>query len=313
MLKSEVPSLFKRLVLMGAPPRPLSNSSVLHLLAAPIMVMVAVLTIQGFFPQPMKSSARSGDGNIISQSNACNQNTLKSRRRLRNRHPGQEVPSWCSTNPNQIKSPSEQPTVPGQQQGAGTSNRELNEGSKIPVDVPTADSPTEESGYTGTTETRANLEVCPSDRFYPLCADDKAISAAPAVRDFYGIYHVYARSCLCLYVPPLNPPPPSPTFESLIIIRKTTIENLRIRLDNSFYGCAYPEILWCCFGFANVKVSSPFLHFHLAPPPTTPLTSPIVTRQCKASTTLPPATVPSTFPLTYKPFFLSRQKKIARF
>lgn len=166
----------------------------------------------GLFPSADESSARSGDGNIISQSNACNQNTLKSRRRLRNRHPGQEVPSWCSTNPNQIKSPSEQPTVPGQQQGVGTSNRELNEGSKIPVDVPTADSPTEESGYTGTTETRANLEVCPSDRFYPLCADDTAISAAPAEFGVFMGYTTYmldpAYACTSLPLTPLLLPQP---------------------------------------------------------------------------------------------------------
>lgn len=26
-------------------------------------------------------------------------------------------------------------------------------------------------------------------------------------------------------------------------------------IDNPFFRCAFPEILWCCFGFANVIVS----------------------------------------------------------
>lgn len=112
----------------------------------------------GLLPSADESSSRSGDENMItSQSNACNprsSHTNTSGRRLRNRDPGQELPSWCNANPNERNVPSEPQTVPGQQP-AGTGNRELNEGGKIPVDVPTPDLPSAESGTS--TKTRANL------------------------------------------------------------------------------------------------------------------------------------------------------------
>lgn len=90
-----------------------------------------------------------------------------------------------------------------------------------------------------------------------------------------------------MLVRPPRPPFPTPnTLESLVIIGKITIENLRIRLDNPFYRCADPEILWCCFGFAKFRVSPPLF------PPTTPLTSAIAKRHCKASSP-PPSPFPS--------------------
>ncbi|MCJ1347000.1 hypothetical protein MMC31_005220 [Peltigera leucophlebia] len=145
-------------------------------------------------PLPSADESSTKSGNEISQNNACDQrpnNTLKSRRRLRNRDSGQEIPSWCSTNPNDRNSPSKTQTTPGQQP-AGTGDRKLDDGGKIPVDVPTLDSPNEESDYTGTsTKTRANLEMCPPDRIYPVCADDEAISASSAALNVFFAYTTY--------------------------------------------------------------------------------------------------------------------------
>lgn len=142
-----------------------------------------------------ESSNRSGEENMISQSNACDQrsNSLKSRR-LRNRNPGQKLPSSCLANPIERNSPSEPQIKPGIEQ-SGTDNRELNEEKNIPVDVPVFENPTKGKDYMGTsTKTEANLEICPPERVYPLCADDQAISAMPEgfTQVTYMLYPAFA-------------------------------------------------------------------------------------------------------------------------
>lgn len=125
-------------------------------------------------------SNMSGEGNLISQSNTCDQrsNGFKSRR-LRNRNPDQELPSSCLANPIERNSPSDPQAEPNKGQ-SGAGNRELNEGKNIPVDVPDFDFPTEGKDFMGTsTKTTANPEICPPERLFPLCADDKAITAMP--------------------------------------------------------------------------------------------------------------------------------------
>ena len=179
-------------------------------------------------PSSDQSSTRSGDENMItSQSNACDprsSHTLTSERRLRNRDPGQELPSWCNANPNERNIPSEPQTVPGQQP-AGTGNRELNEEGKVTVDVPTLDSPSAESDYTGSsTKTRANLEICPPERSYPLCAEDEAISDVPAELAALFTYVAYLLSPAYACTSPCPPFPYPNTLESLVIIGKITIE-----------------------------------------------------------------------------------------
>ena len=126
------------------------------------------------------SSNGSGEENIISQSNACDQrsNSPKSRR-LRNRNPGQKLPSLCSANPIEKNPPSVQQIKPDNDP-SGTDNGESNEGKNIPVDVPEFIIPTEGKDFMGTsTIPKENPEICPPERLYPLCADDNAISAVP--------------------------------------------------------------------------------------------------------------------------------------
>lgn len=133
----------------------------------------------GILPSDEISNS-SGEGDLISQSNACDQssNSFKSRR-LRNRNPGQELPSSCIANPIEGNSPSEPQIEPDKGQ-SDAGNRELNEGKNIPVDVPDFNSPTEGKDYMGTsTKTTANSELCPPERLYPVCADDEAIIAMP--------------------------------------------------------------------------------------------------------------------------------------
>lgn len=131
-------------------------------------------------------SNRGGEGNLITQSIECDQgsNSFKSRR-LRNR---QELPSSCLANPIERNSPSEPQIEPDKGQ-SGAGNRELNEGKNIPVDVPDFDIPTEGKDYMGTsTTTTPNSEICPPERLYPVCADDKAIIAMPE-----GIAHLFTQ------------------------------------------------------------------------------------------------------------------------
>lgn len=147
------------------------------------------------------------------------------------------------------------------------------------------------------------MEICPPERSYPLCAEDEAISDVPAELAALFTYVTYWLDPAYACTSPRPPFPTPNTLESLVIIGKITIENLRIRLDNPFYRCADPEILWCCFGFLNFRVSPPLF------PPTTPLTSPIATRHCKASSHPP-------FPFSSysaTPFFVSRQNEMSRF
>lgn len=136
-----------------------------------------------------ESSNRSGEENIISQSNACDQrsNSLKSRR-LRNRNPGQKLPSSCPANPIGRNPPAEQQIKPDNDP-LGTDNWEPNEGKNIPVDVPEFIFPTKGKDYTGTsTIPKMNSEICPPERLYPMCADDKAIQAVPE-----GIEHLFTE------------------------------------------------------------------------------------------------------------------------
>lgn len=142
----------------------------------------------------MKISNSSGEENITSPSNACDQrfSSLKSPH-LRNRDPGQEHPS-CLANPIDRNSPSE-PQIEPDKVKLGAGNRELNQGKNIPVDVPDFDFPTKEKDYMGTsTTTRANSEICPPEREYPLCADDKAISAVPE-----GVARLFAQVTYMLF------------------------------------------------------------------------------------------------------------------
>lgn len=135
------------------------------------------------------------EGNLISQSNACNQrsNSFKSRR-LRNRNPSQKLPSSCLVNPIETNSQSEPQIEPDKEQ-SGVGNRELNEGENNPMDVPIFDFRTE--GKDSTTPT-ANSELCPPERIFPACADDNAIIAMPeGVGDLftqvtYMLYPAYA-------------------------------------------------------------------------------------------------------------------------
>lgn len=121
-------------------------------------------------------SNRSGEGNLISQSNACDQRSdgFKSRR-LRNRNP----PSSCLANPIERNTSSEPQTEPDKVQ-SGAGDRELNEEKSIPVDVPDFDFPIKGKDYMGTsTKATENPEICPPERPYPVCADDQAIIAMP--------------------------------------------------------------------------------------------------------------------------------------
>lgn len=134
----------------------------------------------GILPSDEISNS-SGDGDLISQSNACDQspNSFKSRR-LRNRNPGKELLS-CPANPIERNSPSEPQIGPDKGQ-AGAGNRELNEGKNTPVDVPDFNFQTEGKDSMGTsTLSTANRELCPPERLFPVCADDKAIVAMPEV------------------------------------------------------------------------------------------------------------------------------------
>lgn len=139
-------------------------------------------------------SNSSGEENLISQSNVCDQgsNSLKSRR-LRNRNPGQELPSSCLTNPIERNSQSE-PQIEPDKERLGAGSRELNQGKNIPVDVPDFDFPTEGKGYMPT----MNSNICPPEKLYPLCADDEAISVMPEEMAYllqettYMLYPAYA-------------------------------------------------------------------------------------------------------------------------
>lgn len=181
----------------------------------------------GLVPSSDQSSTRSDDGNMkTSQSNACDprsSHTLTPGRRLRNRDPGQELPSLCNANPNEKNIPSEPQTVLGQQP-AGTGNRDLNDGGKAPVDVPTFDLPSAESDYTGTsTEARANLEICPPERMYPLCADDGAVRDEHAEIAAFFTYVTYSLNPAYACMSPRPPFPTPNTLEFLVIIGKITI------------------------------------------------------------------------------------------
>ena len=133
--------------------------------------------------------------------------------------------------------------------------------------------------------------------------DDEAISDEPAELAALFTYVTYLLNPAYACMSPRPPFHTPNTLEFLVIIGKITIENLRIDLDNPLYRCADPEILWCCFGFINFKVSPPLF------PPTTPLTSPIATRHCKASS---PPPLPF-FSHSATHFFVSRQNEMPRF
>lgn len=142
----------------------------------------------GILPSDEISNS-SGEGDLISQSNACDQssNSFKSRR-LRNRNPGQELPSSCPANPIERNSPSEPQIGPDKGQ-SGAGNRELNEGKNTPVDVPDFNLQTEGKDSMGTsTLSTANPELCPPERLFPVCADDKAIVAIPE-----GLAHLFTQ------------------------------------------------------------------------------------------------------------------------
>lgn len=122
--------------------------------------------------------------NLISQ---CDQssNSFKSRR-LRNRNPGQKLPSSCLANPTERNSQSEQQIEPDKEQ-SDPGNGELNEGKNDPLDVPIFTLPTMGSSTTST----ANPELCPTERLYPVCADDQAIIAMPQGTEHLFPYLTY--------------------------------------------------------------------------------------------------------------------------